>query len=266
MSSSAPQKIKLIISYDGTDFCGWQMQKDHKHGPDKPSLQETVEKALSQIFNEKIKVNASGRTDAGVHAVAQVADFVTTRPLPKDLCWAMHSKLPPSIVLRSAWVAPREFHSTLSATHKTYRYWVWNQPRSTALLARYSHWVRHPLDLDYLNKQAQLLVAKQDFKSFQSVGTPVTTTVREVFEARWARRKTGVVEFQITGSGFLKQMVRNIVGTQLDLFMKGYPIEKMEEILELKDRTKAGTTAPPQGLFLKRVYYPAELDIKCRQI
>ena len=198
--------------------------------------------------------------------MAQIGDFATTRPLPKDLCWALRSLLPSSIVVRSAWIAPDEFHSTLSATHKTYRYWVWNQPRPSALLARYAHWVRQPLDLDYLNKQARFLVKNQDFKSFQSVGTPVLTTVREVFDARWARRKSGVVEFQITGSGFLKQMVRNIVGTQLDLFMKGQPIEKMDEILKALDRTKAGTTAPPQGLFLKKVYYPQELDIRCRQI
>jgi tRNA pseudouridine38-40 synthase len=266
MSTIETQKIKLLVTYDGTDYCGWQKQKDHKHGPDKPSLQETLEIALSKLLNEKIDVCASGRTDAGVHALAQVADFATSRPLPKDLCWALRSLLPTSIVVRKAWLAPKEFHSTLSATHKTYRYWVWNAPRPTALLARYSHWVRQPLDLDYLNEQAKFLLKNQDFKSFQSVGTPVLTTVREVYEAHWRRKRNNVVEFQITGSGFLKQMVRNIVGTQLDLYMKGQPIEKMDEILKALDRRKAGTTAPPQGLFLSRVYYPRELDIKCRQI
>jgi len=266
MSSNEPQRVKLLVSYDGTDYCGWQKQKDHKHGPDKPSLQETLEKSLSKLLNEKVSVSASGRTDAGVHALAQVAHFETTRTLPKDICWALRSTLPTSIVVRSAWLVPPEFHSTLSATHKTYRYWVWNSPRPTALLARYSHWVRHPLDLDYLNQQAQILVKNQDFKSFQSVGTVVKTTVREVYRAHWRQRKNNLVEFQITGSGFLKQMVRNIVGTQLDLFLKGQPIEKMDEILKALDRTKAGSAAPPQGLFLSRVYYPRELDIKCRQI
>jgi tRNA pseudouridine38-40 synthase len=266
MSQPETQKIKLLVSYDGTDYCGWQKQKDHKHGPDKPSLQGTLETALSKLLNEKIEVCASGRTDAGVHALAQIADFDTSRPLPKDICWALRSLLPASIVVRSAWTAPKEFHSTLSATHKTYRYWVWNAPRPTALLARYTHWVRQPLDLQYLNAQARFLVKNQDFKSFQSVGTPVLTTVREVFEASWRPRKNNVVEFKITGSGFLKQMVRNIVGTQLDLLMKGYPVEKIQEILEARDRTKAGTTAPPQGLFLSRVYYPRDLDIRCRQI
>ena len=266
LRTATMQKIKLIVSYDGTDFCGWQKQKDHKHGPDKPSLQETIEGALSKVLNEPIKLSASGRTDAGVHAAAQVAHFSTERKLPQDLCWALRSRLPTSIVVKSAWLAPKEFHSTLSATHKTYRYLIWNAHRPTALLARYSNWIRTPLDLQYLNAQAQFLKKNQDFKSFQSVGTPVKNTVREVFEARWIQRRQNLVEFQITGSGFLKQMVRNIVGTQIDLFMKSQPIEKIDEILQVKDRKKAGTAAPAQGLFLSRVYYPADLDNKCRQI
>ena len=262
--------IKLQISYDGTDFCGWQKQKDHKHGPDKPSIQETLERALTRIFPTEdgslVNLTGSGRTDAGVHALGQIANFQTDRALPKDLPWALRSTLPESIVVKKAWIAPDEFHSTLSATHKTYRYWVWNNQRPSALLARYSQWVRVPLDLEYLNQQAQFLLKKQDFKSFQSVGTPVQTTVREIYQARWQVRKPGLIEFQVTGSGFLKQMVRNIVGTQLELVIKSQPIEKMKEILEAKDRTVAGPAAPPQGLYLSKVYYPSELDNRCRQL
>lgn len=260
------QKIRLLISYDGTDFCGWQKQKDHAHGPDKPSLQQTIEIGLGKIFNHPIDLCASGRTDAGVHAIAQVAHFETDRPLPKDLPWALRSVLPTSIVVRQAWMAPPEFHSTLSAVRKTYRYWVWNSHRPTALMNRYTSWVRHPLDLEYLNKQAQFLVKEQDFKSFQSVGTPVQTTVREVYKAHWRRRNSNLVEFQITGSGFLKQMVRNIVGTQIDLLTKGQPIEKIDEIIMAEDRRQAGKTAEPQGLFLAKVYYPTELDKQCCKI
>lgn len=260
------QKIKLIISYDGTDFCGWQKQKDHIHGPEKPSLQETVEKALKKVLNQEVDLSASGRTDAGVHALAQVAHFSTDSKLPKDLCWATRSYLPPSVVVKSAWLAPKEFHATLSATHKTYRYWIWNAQRPSALMARYSNWIRTPLDLKYLNEQAQFLVKNQDFKSFQSTGTPVKTTVREVYKAEWLQRRNNLVEFRITGNGFLKQMVRNIAGTQLDLLLKGHPIEKIEEILAAKDRQQALTTAPAQGLFLSRVYYPRVLDNECRQI
>lgn len=266
MQNSNPKKIKFLISYDGTDYCGWQKQKDHAFGPDKPSLQGTVEAALSKLFAENISINASGRTDAGVHAIAQIGDFTTSRPLPKDIPWALKSLLPSSIVVKKTWLAPMEFHSTLSAVKKTYRYWIWNSQRPTALLARYSHWVRKPLDIDYLNTQAQFLCKEQDFKAFQCVGTPVQSTVREIYQAVWSRPKPNLVQFEVTGNGFLKQMVRNIVGTQLDLYLKGQAIEKIEDILISKDRSQGGATAPPQGLFLRRVYYPSELNKQCHQV
>lgn len=259
-------RIKLLVSYDGTDFCGWQKQKVHKHSPELPSIQETLEKALSSLFNEPIDLMGSGRTDAGVHAKGQIAHFDTEKPLPKDLCWALKSLLPSTIVVKDSWTAPRDFHATLSATHKTYRYWIWNNPRPTALLARYSNWVRAPLDLEYLNKQAALFTGEHDFKSFQSVGTPVAHTVRTVFKAKWSQKSESLVQFEVTGSGFLKQMVRNLVGTQIDLFVKGRPVEEMTKILGYRDRTKAGPAAQPQGLFLHRVYYPEDLDNKCRRI
>ncbi len=259
-------RIKLLLSYDGTDYCGWQKQKEHKHASEKPNLQETVEKALGKIFNEPIKVSASGRTDAGVHAVAQIAHFDTKRQLPKDLCWALKAKLPLDIVAKKAWLVPEEFHSTLSSVKKTYRYWVWNHQRPTALLNRYSHWVRKPLDLDFLNDCSKYLIGQKDFKSFQSVGTDLKHTTRTIYTAGWSVRKNGMVQYEITGSGFLKQMVRNVVGTQIDLFLQNKTPEKMLEIIAQEDRKKAGSAAPPQGLFLYKVYYPNQLDNKCRQI
>lgn len=259
-------RIKLQLSYDGTDYCGWQKQKLHKHASEKPNLQETVEKSLSEVFAEKIILSASGRTDSGVHAVAQIAHFDTQRPIPKDLCWALRSTLPPSIVAKAAWIAPDEFHSTLSATHKTYRYWIWNNPRPTALLHRYSYWVRRELDLDYLNEASKFLLKNQDFKSFQTTGTEVKSSVRQVYKAHWQKLDSGLVEFKITGNGFLKQMVRNIVGTQVELFLKNRRPDEMQDILDACDRRRAGATAPPQGLFLYKVYYPKNLDNKCRRI
>jgi tRNA pseudouridine38-40 synthase len=265
-SSSELKKIRLLISYDGTDYCGWQKQKDHAHASEKPSIQGTMEEALSKLFNEPISLNASGRTDAGVHALGQVGDFQTTRPLPKDLCWALRSLLPDSIVIKKAWVAPLSFHSTLSSVRKTYRYWIWNDLRQSALLSRYSYWLRFPLDLEYLNSQAQYLVGEHDFKSFQCVGTPVQTTVRKIYSIRWQRRNSRLVQFEVTGNGFLKQMVRNIVGTQVDLCVKAQPIEKIDEIIKIKDRSEGGATAAPQGLYLRKVYYPRSLDNQCREI
>ena len=259
-------RIKLILSYDGTDYCGWQKQKEHKHASELPSIQETVEKALQNILCHPIVLSASGRTDAGVHAVAQVTHFDTDRNLPKDLCWALTSQLPPSISARAAFLAPAEFHSTLSAEKKIYRYYIWNDPRPSALLGRYSWWLRKPLNIEFLQATADQLLGEQDFASFRSMGTPVKTTVRNVYSAQWIRRTSRVLEFRICGNGFMKQMVRNIVGTMVDLELKGQPIEKMKEIINAQNRQKAGRTAPAQGLSLLKVYYPQTLDKRCRQL
>lgn len=260
------KKIKLLISYDGTDYCGWQKQKDHEFAPDKPSLQETIEKALEKIFQQSISLCASGRTDAGVHAAAQVAHFEVEKPIPKDLCWALKGTLPSSISAKAAWIAPEEFHSTLSAEKKTYRFLIWNHSRPTALMARYTWWIRFPLDLGFMNECSKYLISKQDFASFQSVGTPVQHTVREIFKAEWSLKKPNLIQFEVTGSGFLKQMVRNIVGTIVDLNIKNQAPEQILSILQAMDRKKAGPAAPPQGLFLTKVYYPKDLDNRCRQI
>jgi len=259
-------KIKLILSYDGTDYCGWQKQKAHRHASALPSLQETVEKALETLLQHPVDLSASGRTDAGVHAVAQVAHFDTQSRLPKDLCWALRSRLPHSITAKAAFEAPREFHSTLSAVRKTYKYWIWNDPRPPALLWRYAWWVRQPLSVDFLNSCARQIHGRHDFASFRSMGTPVKHTVREIYRAEWTRRSPQLLQFIVTGNGFMKQMVRNLVGTQVDLSLKAQPHEMMSEILKLQDRQKAGQAAPPQGLFLQKVYYPAALDKRCRDL
>jgi len=259
-------KIKFITSYDGTNYCGWQRQN---HGPLK-SVAHTIEDVLSKLFNEKIGLYASGRTDAGVHALNQVCHFETHKTPEHfekwDFCWAMKSQLPPSIVIKSAWVAPSEFHSTLSATHKTYRYQILNRPRGSPFLDRYADWIRRPLDLKKLQLLTDQLVGTHDFKSFQSVGSDVTHTVRQIYKAKWSYRNSELVQFRITGSGFLKQMVRNIVGTALMLERQGLGVEEMQRILQGRERRLAGPPAPPQGLFLERVYYPKELDNRCREL
>ena len=265
------QRIKLVISYDGTDFCGWQKQLDHKHGPDKPSIQGTLQAALEHIFKHPIVLCASGRTDAGVHAVAQVCHFETDRPMPRDLCWALKAKLPQSIVAKKIWSAPPEFHATLSAEKKIYKYWVWNHSRGTALLNRYSWWIRFPLELDALNIMAAEFLGEHDFASFRSMGTEVKHTIRSIYRSQWIRKKSGILEYQVCGNGFMKQMVRNLVGSQIDLAMRRElsPEQKRLEIrrmLEARDRTKSGRAAPPEGLFLSQVFYPPSLDKKCLPI
>jgi len=260
------QRIRFLVSYDGTDFCGWQKQN---HMPNK-SVQQVLEEGLSQIFQEKITLFASGRTDAGVHAIGQVCHFDTARPLSRlenwDLAWALRPHLPRSISVKKVWLAPQDFHATLSAERKTYRYLIYNKPRAGAIMNRYADWARQPIDVGHLQESSQFLLGKQDFKSFQSVGTEVKSTVREIYQADWEWRKEGLLQFTITGNGFMKQMVRNIVGTQLLLEKKGLNPAEMKSIIATLDRKKAGPTAAAEGLYLMRVYYPRDLDIRCREI
>lgn len=264
--SVKPQRLRFLLSYDGTDFCGWQRQH---HGSVK-SVQHVLEDGLSKVFHEKITLSASGRTDAGVHAMGQVCHFDTTRPLARlekwDMAWALKGYIPDSLNIKKVWLAPEDFHATLSATKKTYRYLVYNRPKPSVFLNRYAHYVRAPINLQHLQASSEFLLGKQDFKSFQSVGTPVKSSVRDIYEARWEWRRPDVLQFTITGSGFLKQMVRNIVGTQMFLEKKDLSPETLREIILSQDRVKAGAPAPAQGLFLMRVYYPQDLDNRCREI
>jgi tRNA pseudouridine38-40 synthase len=259
-------KVRFTVAYDGTGFCGWQKQKHD----DQISVAHVLEGALHKIFDEKIVLFASGRTDAGVHALNQVCHFSTQRkidPAKKwDLCWALNSQLPPSIVVKKAWLAPEDFHATLSATHKTYRYLIVNRIRPSAHLSRYAHWIRKELDLNHLQESSQFLLGNQDFKSFQSAGTPILDTVREIYQAQWEWRRPGVLQFTVTGDGFLKQMVRNIVGTSLMLERKAQKPSDIKSIIQAQDRKLAGPPAPAQGLYLLRVYYPQDLDNRCIEL
>lgn len=259
-------RIKFTVAYDGTDFCGWQRQNQG----DKPSICQTLESGLEKIFDQSIRLFASGRTDAGVHALNQVCHFDTDRAEDRlrgfQLGRAMSGHLPNSIVIKKACLAPEDFHSTLSPEKKTYRYLINNATHQSPFLQRYTHWQKLPLDLNYLNRCSKFLLGNQDFKSFQSVGSNVAHTIRSIEKAEWTWRKPGIAQFTITGSGFLKQMVRNIVGTQLQLEKKAISEHRIREIIEARDRQAAGPPAPPQGLFLMRVYYPLDLDNKCCEL
>lgn len=259
-------RIRFEVSYDGTDFCGWQKQN---HGPLK-SVQHVIQEALEAVFQEKINLFASGRTDAGVHAVAQVCHFDTQRSQETMSRWnlseALRSRLPSTIQIKRTWIAPEEFHSTLSPICKTYKYLIYNRPTRSVFLHRYADWIRRPIDIQHLHESSHFLLGEHDFKSFQSVGTVVPHTVREIYRAQWSLKRPDILQFSITGSGFLKQMVRNIVGTQLMLERQKKEPKKISEIIQLKDRKLAGPPAPPQGLYLWKVYYPKELDNRCREL
>ncbi|MES2964711.1 MAG: tRNA pseudouridine(38-40) synthase TruA [Bdellovibrionota bacterium] len=257
-------RVRMHVSYDGTDFAGWQRQRKQTHVA---TVQGTLETVLSKIADQEIKVIGASRTDAGVHAVQQVAHFDWPKdPSGWDFRYAIQCMTPKSLVVKDLFLAPPDFHAIAVVTDKIYKYRVLNRVVPSALRHRYTHWWRHPLDLDFLNECSQFVIGQHDFKAFQSAGTEVLTTVRSVHEARWTRESEDILEFTIRGDGFLKQMVRNIVGTVIDLYMNGHPPDQIKAIMATLDRRKAGPTAPPQGLFLERVNYPEAVDIKCRKL
>lgn len=254
-------RYRLQISYDGGSFNGWQKQQ---FGP--PTVQGTLETIISCILQKPTRVVGSGRTDTGVHALAQVAHFDCDKELTPSFLRSLNAMAPDGLVVASVWRAPDDFHAMLSAIGKTYIYRVWNGPQPSVFRRRTSHWVSQKLDLEKLNGLSEALVGEIDFKSFQSRGTPVKTTVRHVSEAHWRPIRPNLLEFRISGEGFLKQMVRNIVGTLLYLERKNQGPEELRSILSANDRQAAKATAPPQGLFLLQVKYPPSLDNQCRKI
>lgn len=259
-------RMRVHVEYDGTDFSGWQRQTN-QGVTSHTTVQGTLEAAVSRIYDQPIKVLGASRTDAGVHAYCQVAHFDIPRdPAGFDLRYAMQCLSPPSAVVRELFRAPDDFHAIACAVDKIYKYRVVNRRAPSALNCRYTHWVRYPLNLDFLNETSQFIVGKHDFSSFQGAGAQVTTTVRTLTEAHWEQIEDDVIEFTVRGDGFLKQMVRNVVGTLIDLNQENKPPKSIKEILLHRDRRRAGPTAPPQGLFLYRVNYPESVDIKCRKL
>ncbi len=255
-------KIKLEIAYDGTHFAGWQKQKTPQ-----PTIQGTLETALEKLLKHPVSLIGSGRTDSGVHAVGQIGHFSTEVDLERyNLLRALNSITPQDIVVKNAYYAPDEFHAIASAKRKVYKFLIHNSEVPTALRHRTTSWVRQPLDLVYLNQISQLILGEHDFKSFQSAGTDVKSTVRRIYSANWRQIGKNTIEFTIVGNGFLKQMVRNIVGTLLGLHKEKSAHEELLAILDKRDRRFALGTAHACGLYLYRVYYPAALDNRCRKI
>lgn len=253
------RKIRLHLSYDGTDYQGWQKQ------PGRGTIQGTLEEVLSQIYAEPVKCIASGRTDAGTHAIQQVVHFEAPKQIASEprLTRALNALLPPSIVVKQAYLAPDDFHALASASRKTYVYRIWNAPTRSALWRDRALHVPHPLDLHKLNAFAKQVVGTRDFKSFQTSGTPVKTTVRTVDRCEFTARSKYMLDLHIRGNGFLKQMVRNLVGTMLHLERNKGDLASFRAIFEAKDRQAAKATAAAHGLYLYRVEYPRTLDKAC---
>ncbi len=246
------RNIKLLISYDGTDFSGWQRQ------PDRRTVQRSLEEAIGRLTGVEAPTNASGRTDAGVHALGQVVHFYTASPHdPAVFVKALNAILPPDVRVLEAREMPQAFHSTLDARAKRYRYVIDNGTIADPFRLRYSHHVYQKLDVDAMHRAAQALKGRHDFHSFETNWPNRTSSVRTIADIS-AGREGDTVRVEVEADGFLYNMVRSIAGTLILVGLGRWPEARVAEALHSEDRREAGPTAPPEGLFLVRVRYGAE--------
>ncbi len=244
------QTFKLTIEYDGTGFSGWQRQLDRL------TIQGALEQVLSKILDQPVSIAGSGRTDAGVHAHAQVASFCAETAMdPLVLKKGLNSLMKHPIVVKACVLVPGDFHAQYSAVSKEYRYVILNREDPCAIGRDYVWHIHRPLDLDRINQCCALLCGTHDFKSFENAGAPRRSNVRTVFSARMDRLDQDRLVFSICADGFLKNMVRNIVGTLVDAGHGKVSPQMFETILMARNRSLAGATAPARGLFLHQVNY-----------
>ena len=242
--------FKLTIEYDGTDFHGWQRQSTER------TVQAEIEKAIATITGQKTPLIGSGRTDAGVHALAQTANFRSgTRLGPDALGRALNSMMPPDIVIKACIQVPPEFHARFDVVSKSYHYRILNRPLPPAVGRQYAWNVRRPLDIAAMRTALTHIRGTHDFKAFEASGSPRAHTVRHILQAELAAAPDGHLTVILTGNGFLRFMVRNIVGTLVDVGLGKTNTDGFKAILQSRDRTRAGVTAPPRGLFLMMVEY-----------
>ncbi len=256
------KNFKIIIEYDGTDFNGWQIQAAGR------TVQGEIEKALFQMTRKPVRIAGSGRTDAGVHALAQVAAFqCETRLGPGAFFSGLNSLLPDDIAILSCEQVDDRFHPRFDATGKTYIYRIRNCAVPAAVGRNHFWHIKKPLDIGAMDAAMQHIIGTHDFKAFENTGSPRSHTVRTIYDASIAADASdmncrsrdlpdeSMIAIRITADGFLRYMVRNIVGTLVDVGRSKITPEEFAAIKENKDRSRASATAPPQGLFLQRVHY-----------
>ena len=243
------RNIKLTIEYDGKDFNGWQKQ------PNKLNIQGEIERAIESITGEKVELIASGRTDAGVHAMGQVANFKTSSNISiEKIPIAINSQVKNSIRIQNAEEVDEKFHSRYNCKKKTYRYVIDNSKYGSAIYRNISYHIPMKLNVDEMKKAIKYFEGEHDFKAFKSSGTSSKSSVRTIYNANIVTEGTSI-GIDLTGNGFLYNMVRIIVGTLVDVGLGKIKADDIPEIIESKDRTKAGKTLPPQGLMLLSVEY-----------
>jgi tRNA pseudouridine38-40 synthase len=242
--------LRMIIEYDGTGYYGWQRQSGDI------TIQQVLEETLQRITGEKVTLYGSSRTDAGVHALHQVAHFRTSSRIPeRNLLLGLNSLIPRNIVVKDLTEVDEEFHARYSARSKTYFYRIFNSDVRPALHRNYCWYVFMPLDVGRMAEAALILKGVNDFSAFCSAQTDAKSPVREVYDARFEREDRFFLRFSVEANGFLRHMVRTIVGTLVDVGKGKINAVDFRGILESRDRKRAGVTAPPQGLFLSGVKY-----------
>ncbi len=240
---------KLTLEYDGTNYHGWQLQKHTT------TIQGTLEAILARICSAAIRVQVAGRTDAGVHALGQVASFKTEKLIDRyTLQRALNSLLPPDIAVRQIEEVTETFSPRFDALSRTYRYQIWNQRWPSAIWARYSWYVLYPLDITAIQQAATVLIGDHDFSSFQGADSVEHNPQRTILRSE-IRQDGEFLVYDVEGRSFLRHMVRNIVGTLVAVGRGALSVEDFAAILAARDRKRAGVNAPPQGLFLMRVTY-----------
>ena len=244
------RNLKLIIEYDGSRYHGWQRQKEDR------SIQGEIEKALKTITASSVTLIGSGRTDAGVHARSQVANFkCDTRLEPETLVNALNSLLQEDIVILACEPVGESFHARSDAKSKVYHYRILNRPVPAAIGRQYSWFIRKPLNQDAMQTAIAHLIGSHDFKTFEGSGSTRQQTTRYIFAAKLTEQDSGLLIFQIEADGFLRYMVRSIVGTLVDVGLGKITPADFKHILDSRDRSRAGVTAPARGLILVKVNY-----------
>jgi len=245
------KNFKIIIEYDGTSYHGWQRQKNEH------TIQEEIEKALLTMTGKKTVLTASGRTDAGVHALGQVANFTcdTTTLSPQAFQNGLNSLTKDDIVIISCDIVNDSFHSRFNAKSKTYHFRILNRNLPAAINRQYAWFIKKKLDLNAMRLAVGHIIGTHDFKAFEGTGSPRAHTTRRVFKAEIYEQDNGFIIIEIEADGFLRFMVRNIVGTVVDVGLEKITVNDFKKVLLSKDRSLAGATAPPQGLFLMKVNY-----------
>ena len=250
------RRIKLIVAYDGTEYSGWQIQ------PEAPTIEMYLDKAIRELTGENVHVTGASRTDAGVHAYGNVAVFDTESTIPGDrFTFALNRFLPDSIVIQDSWEVSVDFHPRHCNTRKTYEYRILNTAVPLPQKRNFTWHVTGSIDIEKMKEAAAYIVGEHDFKSFCCVRTQAESTVRTIYSLEVLQEGSEII-IRIKGNGFLYNMVRIITGTLIQVGKGRFKPEYVKPMLEAKDRTVAGQTAPPQGLTLVGIEYVDNDDAK----